>query len=234
MTCPRCQHENLPTMKFCGECGTPLRQPEGRAQPAPSYEDLQRSLTEAQEQQTATSEILGVISRSPTDVQPVFDAIVRSASRLCDGEAALVARFDGALIHLAAQYNLRPGTEDVLPRLFPRPPGREMAVGRAIMTGAIVHIPDAQMDPDYDPEVARPQGLRSVLAVPMLRKGKPIGCFGVSRAKPGAFSDRQIELMKTFADQAVIAIENVRLFNETKEALEQQTATADILRVISA
>src|SRR5262249_41168890 len=195
----------------------------------------QRSLTEALDQQTATSEILKGISSSPTDVQPVFDAIVRSASWLCDSEAALVARFDGALIHLAPQYNLRPGADDRLPRLLPppRPPGREMAVGRAIMTGAIVHIPDAQMDPDYDPEVARPQGLRSVLAVPMLRKGKPIGCFGVSRAKPGAFSDRQIELMKTFADQAVIAIENVRLFNETKEALEQQTATADILRVIS-
>jgi two-component system, NtrC family, sensor kinase len=197
-------------------------------------------VTEALEQQTATAEILRVISQSPTDVQPVFDAIVRSASRLCDGEAALVARFDGALIHLAAQYNLRPGTEDVLPRLFPRPPGREMAAGRAIMTGTIVHIPDAHMDPDYDPEVARPQGLRSVLVVPMLREGKPIGCFGVSRARPGAFSDTHIELMKTFADQAVIAIENVRLFKELQTsnrelttALDKQTATSDILRVIS-
>jgi GAF domain-containing protein len=195
---------------------------------------------EALERQTATAEILGVISQSQTEVQPVFDAIVRSASRLCDGEAALVARFDGALIHLAAQYNLRPGTEDVLPRLFPRPPGREMAAGRAIMTGTIVHIPDAHMDPDYDPEVARPQGLRSVLVVPMLREGKPIGCFGVSRARPGAFSDTHIELMKTFADQAVIAIENVRLFKELQTsnrelttALDKQTATSDILRVIS-
>jgi GAF domain-containing protein len=195
---------------------------------------------EALERQTATAEILRVISQSQTDVQPVFDAIVRSASRLCDGEAALVARFDGALIHLAAQYNLRPGTEDVLPRLFPRPPGREMAVGRAIMTGTIVHIPDAQMDPDYDPEVARPQRLRSVLVVPMLREGKPIGCFGVSRARPGAFSDSQIELMKTFADQAVIAIENVRLFTELqssnrnlKTALDQQTATSEVLRTIA-
>jgi two-component system, NtrC family, sensor kinase len=195
---------------------------------------------EALERQTATAEILGVISQSQTEVQPVFDAIVRSASRLCDGEAALVARFDGALIHLAAQYNLRPGTEDVLPRLFPRPPGREMAVGRAIMTGTIVHIPDAHMDPDYDPEVARPQGLRSVLVVPMLREGKPIGCFGVSRARPGAFSDTHIELMKTFADQAVIAIENVRLFTELQartveltRSVGQLTALGEVSRALS-
>ena len=195
---------------------------------------------EALERQTATAEILGVISQSQTEVQPVFDAIVRSASRLCDGEAALVARFDGALIHLAAQYNLRPGTEDVLPRLFPRPPGREMAVGRAIMTGTIVHIHDAHMDPDYDPEVARPQGLRSVLVVPMLREGKPIGCFGVSRARPGAFSDTHIELMKTFADQAVIAIENVRLFTELQartveltRSVGQLTALGEVSRALS-
>src|SRR5215470_15270464 len=108
MTCPRCQHENRAAAKFCEECGTPFRQPDGSADPAPPYADLQRSLTEAQEQQTATSEILRVISSSPGDIQPVFDAIAANAARLCDAVNGLVIRFDGQLLHLAAQYNVDP------------------------------------------------------------------------------------------------------------------------------
>jgi signal transduction histidine kinase len=190
-------------------------------------------LTEALEQQTATSEILRVISGSPTDVQPVFDAIVRSASRFCGGEYALAARFDGELIHLVAQYNARPGAEEPVAQLFPRPALRDTSLGRAILDRAVAHVPDVRNDRDFDRDSVRAAGLGAVVAIPMLRDGQPIGVIGVSRSATGPFPERQIALLKTFADQAVIAIENVRLFNETKEALEQQTATSEILRVIS-
>jgi signal transduction histidine kinase/putative methionine-R-sulfoxide reductase with GAF domain len=202
--------------------------------------DLEKRLAEALqreqvlvEQQTATSEILGVISSSPTDVQPIFDTIARNASTLCGGEYAIVVRFDGELVHLAAQYNARPGVVSSTERLYPRRPSRDVASARAILECTVVHIPDVDEDPDYAQDAIRAQIARSYLSVPMLRGGAPIGAIGVSRARPGSFTPEQIALLKTFADQAVIAIENVRLFTETKEALEQQTATSEILRVIS-
>jgi GAF domain-containing protein len=114
------------------------------------------------------------------------------------------------------------------------PPSRETISGRAILDRAVIHVPDIEQDPDFPPgarEVARAMGYRSILHVPMLRDGNPIGTINVARTS-GGFSDTQVELLKTFADQAVIAIENVRLFNETKEALEQQTATSEILQAI--
>jgi two-component system, NtrC family, sensor kinase len=195
-------------------------------------------VTEALDQQTATSEILGVISSSPTDAQPVFDAIVRSASRLCGGEYVIVTRYDGELLHLAAQYNARPGSANLTERLFPRRPGRDLPSSRAILDRAVAHIPDAADDRDLGPDVA--QIARSFLSVPMVREGMPIGAIGVSRATVGPFAPEQIALLQTFADQAVIAIENVRLFHELQarnrhltEALERQTATGEILRVIS-
>jgi GAF domain-containing protein len=190
-------------------------------------------VTESLEQQTATSEILRVISNSLTDVQPVFDTIARNASTLCGSEWAIVVRFDGELIHLAAQHNARTVAASATEQLFPRRPGREVSSARAILERAVVHIPDVEQDPDYSPEAIRAQIARSYLSVPMLRDGTPIGAIGVSRAIPGPFTPEQIALLQTFADQAVIAIENVRLFNETKEALDRQTATAEILRVIS-
>jgi GAF domain-containing protein len=205
------------------------------------FKELQssnRNLTRALDQQIATSEILGVISSSPTDVQPVFDAIVRSASRLCGGEFVIVTRYDGDLLHLAAQYNARPGSANLTERLFPRHLGRDLPSARAILDGAPAHIPDAAEDRDVSPDVARIA--RSFLSVPLIREDVPIGAIGVSRATAGPFAPEQIALLQTFADQAVIAIENVRLFKELessnrglRSALDTQTATSEILRVIS-
>ena len=202
---------------------------------------------EALEQQTATSEILRVIASSPTDVQPVFDTIVRSAARLCDGVFGGLYRFDGELIHLAAAHNLPPEALAAARQIFPAPLTRELTVGRAILDRTVAHIPDVELDPEYKRSWARTVGARSALTVPMFREGHPIGTINVGRAQPGPFSEKQIELLQTFADQAVIAIENVRLFTELQEknravteahaqvteALEQQTATSEILGVIS-
>jgi GAF domain-containing protein/HAMP domain-containing protein len=189
---------------------------------------------EALERQTAMAEILRVISGSPTDVQPVFDTIATAALGLCDAVSALVFTYDGALIHLAANANVNREDEQTWRSAFPRPPSRETAAARAILTADVVMIPDVLDDPEYViSTTAISTGFRSCMAVPLMRDGQPIGALGVGRPQPGPFGQNEIAILQTFADQAVIAIENVRLFNETKEALEQQTAVAEILRVIS-
>ena len=190
---------------------------------------------------TATSEILHVISRSPTDVQPVFEAIAEAALRLCEAKQGNVFLFDGELIHLAAFANVDPEASAVVRQAFPRPPDRATASSRAILIRNVVEIPDVLDDPDYQlTGMAAIARFRGCLSVPLLRGYDPIGAITVTRPQPGAFSAKVVALLQTFADQAVIAIENVRLFTELgasnrhlTEALEQQTATAEILRVIS-
>ena len=205
------------------------------------FKELQernRDLTEALEQQTATSEILRVIASSPTDLQPVFDAIVGSAARLCDATFAALHRFDGQVLTFDAQHGMTEPEIQESRRRFPLPPGREIAVGRAILDRRIAHIHDIRRDPDYLLTEGQ-MSFRTTLAVPLLREGKAVGALGLWRREVQPFSDKQTALVETFADQAVIAIENVRLFQELgtqrgiAEALEHQTATAEVLAIIS-
>ncbi|MDR6756817.1 GAF domain-containing protein [Mycoplana sp. BE70] len=202
---------------------------------------LKRELAETIERQAATSEILRVISTSPDDVQPVFDAIAESAARLCAAEFCFVFRFDGEFLHPAAYHGIsREGIEAVR-AMFPQKPNRGNVTGRVFISGVIEQIPDVFTDPDYQAlPLAKIVAYHSAIGVPLLWKGRPVGSIAVTRRAIGFFPERQVELLRTFADQAVIAIENVRHSNEARarnqeltEALEQQTATSEILRVIS-
>jgi GAF domain-containing protein/HAMP domain-containing protein/anti-sigma regulatory factor (Ser/Thr protein kinase) len=189
---------------------------------------------EALEQQTAISEILRTISSSPTDVQPVFEIIGERAEKLCDADISVVSRVDGDTIRLAAVHGAASEGVEAIRGRFPMHVVDETVTARTIRQRAVVHVPDVLADGWYDTkDVARTAGYRGTLGVPMLRHDQVIGAIFVGRSEPGPFSDSQIALLKTFADQGAIAIENVRLFNETREGLEQQTAIAEILRVIS-
>src|SRR5215469_5538234 len=195
---------------------------------------LTREVNEAREQQVATADVLKVISRSPTDVQPVFDMIAESARRLCDGQFCFVYRFDGQLLHFVAHHSVTPEVLEMNRRAYPAPPSRRSAAARAILERGFVQIPDIKADPDYTlGPMAVVGDYRSVVAVPILRDGLAIGSIAVARAQAGLLPDPQIELLKTFPDQAAIAIENTRLLTEQREALERQTATAEVLQVIN-
>jgi signal transduction histidine kinase len=196
---------------------------------------------ESLEYQTAISEVLGVISRSPTNVQPVFDTIARSALHLCAGTFSCVFRFDGRLIHFVAAHGMTPEGFEALRNSYPLPPGPASATTRALETGAVAEIPDVDADPDYEHRhTAGVQNYKSLASVPMLSDGRPIGTVTVGQAKTGRLPPRQIALLRTFADQAVIAIENTRLFEaeqatkrELQKSLEYQTAMSNVLEIIS-
>lgn len=182
-----------------------------------------RALAEALDQQTATSEILRVISRSPTDVQPVFDAIAHAALALCRAVSANVLTFDGELLHLGARASAVPDTGLVL-KVFPRPASTDTVAGRAVLTRRVTVIPDVANDPDYTAparHLAELTGARSFLGVPLMRDGVPIGALGVGRPEAGNIPEQQIALLQIFADQAVIAIQNARLFHEIAEKSHQ-------------
>src|SRR5215468_9344236 len=237
MKCLRCQQDNpVADAQFCPRCGAPTEQAAQGAAPTVPYSDLQCELTEARDQQTATSEILQVISRSPTDVQPVFDTIIRSAVRLLGGFSGLVTQIIGDHVHLAALTSTNPPGDAAQKALWPRPVKEDVSVhGQVITSLAPSFITDVESDRSVPPSevaVARARGWRSIVAVPLLRDGRAIGSLAVTRSAPGAFADDQVALLQTFADQAVIAIENVRLFRELQTRTQDLTRSVGELRAL--
>ena len=195
---------------------------------------------EALEQQTATAEILKVISTSPTDLQPVMDALVETAANLCGATDAVIQRVEGDSLLVIAHYGS--SVADMLGVQIPIE--RQSLAGRAVLDREMIHVADTRDLPAKEfawaKDAAERYGYRAMLVVPMLRRGVAIGVIGVRREQPGAFSDKQVELLRTFGDQAVLAWENTRLFSELEarteeltESLNQQTATSEVLRVIS-
>src|SRR5262245_12977732 len=206
----------------------------------PTTEQLKQELAEARDQRAATGEILRIISSSPSDLQPVLDTIVATATRLCGAEKATIRRRSGDAYQMVAEHGCSPEQRAYMEK-NPVAAGPGTIVGRAAETRKPVYVPDVEAHPGFTQmDLAKRAGFRAVLGVPLLREGEIIGVLMLLHSKPDPFTADHIERAQTFADQAVIAIENTRLFEaeqaskrELTEALEQQTATADVLKVIS-
>ena len=197
-------------------------------------------LTESLEQQTATAEVLGVISRSKFELQPILQSVVDTAMRLCRADQAIIYRPQSGTYRFAAGHSTVPEYLEI-EKQTTIVPGHGTVVGRAALTRQVARVDDPLADPLYEKkDDARVGGVRSMIGIPLMRDGEPIGVIGLARNRVEPFTDHEIELVTTFADQAVIAIENVRLFEaeqqrtrELTESLQQQSATADVLKVIS-
>ena len=239
MQCARCQHENRPQAKFCEECAGPLTgaSPTARsdADPKSEVENLRRVLSETLEQQTATAEILRVISSSPTDLGPIFATILDKAMALAGAQLGALWRYEDELFRAVEVRGAGPETRALLqePQRFGRPFFRASGPWKPVQ---ILDVRETEAYRRREPlwaHYVEQEGMRTLLSVPLVSEARFLGAIALYRREVRAFTENEIALLQTFADQAIIAIENVRLFNETKEALEQQTATAEILRVIS-
>ena len=196
-------------------------------------------LTESVEQQTATSKVLEVISRSAFDLQAVFETVAESSVRLCGADRAFIFRFDGELLRMVVAYNSPPEFKEWVAQ-HPIRPGRHSGSARAALERRTIHIPDVRADPEYTYGAKDAEAIRTILGVPILKGDNLLGVMMIYRLEVKHFTDKQIALVETFADQAAIAIDNVRLFEaeqqrsrELAKSLEQQTATSEVLKVIS-
>jgi transcriptional regulator with GAF, ATPase, and Fis domain len=198
-----------------------------------SPDDPQRQLAEAVAQQRATSEILRLISQTHETAQPVFETIAAAALRLCDATAANVFTFDGELLHVAALAVVNASAADGIRAAFPRAPNRGTVASRAVLMRRVVSIPDVLQDPDFAiGKAAAAAGFRSNVGIPLMHAGRPIGAIAVGRAEPGPFPEHQLALLQTFADQAVIAIENARLFIALRQEIEGHRKSKATIHVL--
>ena len=223
------------TTKAKPSSSAPIPERRGHSSVADLQEQVDRRTRErdeALEQQAATAEVLAIISRSNFNLRTVFNTLVESAMRLCESDAATIWLPEGNVLKVATQRGFPPEFEEFA-RQNPIVPGRDTISGRVVLEGRAIHVPDIFGDSDLGSQFLLLGKYRSALGVPLLRDGKTIGVFVLTRSKKRAFTDKQIALVQNFAAQAVIAIENTRLLNELRQSLQQQTATADVLRVIS-